>query len=70
MQLISLGTDKAVKVWDLRNQKCLQTITPKDWISAEDAHPTCLAYDSERQRLVSSVGSGPDSRRVAPRMGS
>ena len=55
MQLVSLGADKTVKVWDLRNQKCLQTMTPKDWTSAEDANPTCLAYDAERQRLVSAV---------------
>ena len=57
LQLISLGADHVVKVWDLRNQKCLQTIAPKDWgpSAAEDSHPTCLAYDTSRQRLVSAV---------------
>lgn len=27
--LVSLGTDKMVKVWDVRNYKCLQTIQDK-----------------------------------------
>jgi len=25
-QLISLGTDKVIKVWDVRNYRCMQTI--------------------------------------------
>ena len=54
---MSLGADHVVKVWDLRNQKCLQTIAPKDWgvAAVEDSHPTCMAYDASRQRLVSAV---------------
>lgn len=28
-QLISLGTDKVVKIWDIRNYQCIQTITDK-----------------------------------------
>lgn len=69
VQLVSLAADKVVKVWDLRNQKCLQTISPKDWTSAEDARPSCLAYDSERQRLVSAVRLLSPTRPQKPAFG-
>ena len=58
LQLMSLSADSVVKVWDLRNQKCLQTIGPRDWGGAvEDSRPTCLAYDASRLRLVSAVST-------------
>ncbi|CEM26365.1 unnamed protein product [Vitrella brassicaformis CCMP3155] len=35
-QLISASSDKVVKVWDIRNFRCMQTLTMKD---SDDTHP-------------------------------
>ena len=40
-----MSGDKTIKVWDLRNHKCLQTITPDDWTRREESKPHCLMYD-------------------------
>ena len=45
VQVISMAADNVVKVWDLRNHRCVQTITDADWPSQEDAHPTAMMYD-------------------------
>lgn len=43
--------DKVVKVWDIRNYKCLQTIADKTVYHPEDALGTVL-YDGRRSQLV------------------
>lgn len=50
---MSLSSDSVVKIWDLRTQGCLQTISPLDWSQPEDANPTAMSFDSARKRLVS-----------------
>lgn len=40
-----MAADNVVKVWDLRNHRCVQTITDADWPSQEDAHPSAMMYD-------------------------
>lgn len=45
VQVISMAADNVVKVWDLRNHRCVQTIIDADWPSQEDAHPTAMMYD-------------------------
>lgn len=50
--VISLSLDRSVKVWDLRNHKCLQTIEADDWPKHVDAHASCMTYDKIRRRLV------------------
>ena len=52
-QVLSLAADHILKVWDLRTQGCLQTISPQDWPTPEDAQPTAMMYDSNRRRMVS-----------------
>jgi hypothetical protein len=49
---MSLAADKVIKLWDLRNQRCLQTIVAADWPLKEDAAPNCALYDGVRHRLV------------------
>lgn len=40
-----MAADNVVKVWDLRNHRCVQTIIDADWPSQEDAHPSAMMYD-------------------------
>lgn len=40
------------QVWDIRNNRCLQTMTDKQKHRPEDAL-TCLLYDAKQQRLLS-----------------
>lgn len=48
VQVISKAADNVIKVWDLRNHRCIQTITDLDWPSQEDAHPSVMMYDVAR----------------------
>eukprot|EP01063_Lacrimia_lanifica_P033008 TRINITY_DN5765_c0_g1_i1.p1 TRINITY_DN5765_c0_g1~~TRINITY_DN5765_c0_g1_i1.p1 ORF type:complete len:1429 (+),score=429.72 TRINITY_DN5765_c0_g1_i1:89-4288(+) len=51
-QLFSLSLDKAIKIWDLRTMKCLQTISNEEMsLNSEDALST-LAFDKNRGALV------------------
>ena len=50
-QLLSLSTDKAIKVWDLRTMRCLQTLTNDDICKIEDPINT-IAFDCFRGTLV------------------
>lgn len=50
-QLISLSVDKVVKVWDIRNYRCMQTFTDKTEYKPED-RLTCMAFDTEGPALV------------------
>ena len=43
-----MAADNVIKVWDLRNHRCMQTITDVDWPSQEDAHPSTMMYDPAR----------------------
>eukprot|EP00798_Chlamydomonas_sp_ICE-L_P024012 gene24012-9585_t len=40
--VFSLSVDKVIKVWDLRNHRCLQTIQQDDWRKPEESKPHCL----------------------------
>jgi len=50
-QLISMSVDKVVKVWDIRNYKCIQTFTDKTEYKPED-RLTCMAFDEDGPALV------------------
>lgn len=50
-QLISLSVDKVVKVWDIRNYRCIQTFTDKTEYKPED-RLTCMAFDEEGPALI------------------
>lgn len=52
---MSLSTDHVIRLWDLRNQKCLQTIVPTDWPRKEDSLPTSILYDGVRHRLLTAT---------------
>jgi WD40 repeat protein len=54
-QLFSLSSDHVIKVWDLRTNKCTQTITADDWLKPEDVAPVAIAYDGTRKRLVTTI---------------
>ncbi len=47
-QVVSMAADNVIKVWDLRNHRCIQTIADVDWPSQEDAHPSAMMYDPAR----------------------
>jgi WD40 repeat protein len=53
--VFSMSSDKMIKVWDLRNHKCLQTIAPEDWTKREESKPYCLMYDSIHRRIVTAM---------------
>ncbi|KAG2450287.1 hypothetical protein HYH02_004795 [Chlamydomonas schloesseri] len=54
-QIISLSTDHVVKIWDIRNHKCIQSLPDRELLNmpqmTEDAVTPAL-YDSERRQLV------------------
>lgn len=51
-RLFSLSADKVIKVWDIRTNRCFQTIT-----NATNYWPEnclyCLCYDQQKQRIIS-----------------
>ena len=51
LQIISLGSDKSVKVWDIRNHRCLQTLTDKELYKLDDTLLT-MAFDHRRKLLL------------------
>jgi hypothetical protein len=55
LQVISMAADKVIKIWDLRNHRCIQTITDTDWPTPEDNKPYSLIYDSSRSRMVTAA---------------
>ncbi len=52
VQVVSMAADNVIKVWDLRNHRCIQTITDVDWPSQEDAHPSAMMYDPARSAVL------------------
>ena len=54
-QIISLSTDKVIKIWDMRMQKCLQTIQDKVKHRPEDCLTT-MFFDRDRNRLLTASG--------------
>eukprot|EP00742_Colponemidia_sp_Colp-10_P008505 GILJ01009216.1.p1 GENE.GILJ01009216.1~~GILJ01009216.1.p1 ORF type:complete len:1025 (-),score=150.44 GILJ01009216.1:215-3289(-) len=50
-QLITLSVDKVVKVWDVRNYKCIQTIVDKNQYRPEN-RITAMSYDNEHNCLA------------------
>lgn len=54
-QLFSMSVDNVIKVWDLRTNKCTQTITHDEWPQSEDAQPLSMVYDSGRKRLITAA---------------
>mmetsp|Transcript_13415 Transcript_13415/g.44193 ORF Transcript_13415/g.44193 Transcript_13415/m.44193 type:complete len:870 (+) Transcript_13415:164-2773(+) len=53
-QLVSLSTDKCIKVWDLRNHKCIQTIIDEE-VHRPENRITAIMYDAKRSRLVTAT---------------
>lgn len=52
VQIISMSSDGVIKLWDLRNNKRLQTIDSSIWKEMGERSPTCMVYDGSRRRLV------------------
>lgn len=50
-QIVSLSVDKCIKVWDLRNHRCLQTITDATKYRPEDQIQSIL-YDKNKRWLL------------------
>lgn len=53
-QIISLSVDKCIKVWDLRNHRCLQTIMDTTKYRPEDQIQSVL-YDRNKKWLLSAT---------------
>ena len=47
-----MSTDHVIKAWDLRTNKCIQTITADDWPRSDDSEPVAMVFDEGRKRLV------------------
>lgn len=47
-----MSTDHVIKAWDLRTNKCIQTITADDWPRSEDPQVAAMVFDESRKRLV------------------
>lgn len=50
-QIISLGSDKSIRVWDIRNHKCLQTIQDKELYKLDNTILS-MAFDHQRKLLL------------------
>ena len=50
-QLITCSVDKYIKVWDLRNYKCLQTLVDKTHYRPEN-RISAFVYDPVRRQLL------------------
>ena len=61
MQIISLSSDRVVKVWDMAHSECIQSI------NSEHTRPATIAYDPTRKRLIT-CSRRPYSWRVNPRI--
>ena len=53
-QLVSLSSDKTMKVWDLRNNRCVQTFQDETHYRPEN-RISSLTYDNVRSRLVTAT---------------
>ncbi|KAK9827807.1 hypothetical protein WJX74_003219 [Apatococcus lobatus] len=51
-QVISMSSDSIIKLWDLRNNRCMQTLTEKSWAHTSHAHPAAMIYEPRRNRVV------------------
>ena len=49
--MISLGTDKVVKIWDIRTYRCVQTLVDKFSYRPED-RLICMIYDSKIHSIL------------------
>ncbi|GAB4819533.1 hypothetical protein N2152v2_006579 [Parachlorella kessleri] len=58
-QAITLAEDHTIRVWDLRNHSCVQTINPSEWERGEDSRAEALFYDIRYNRLVTAGSSRP-----------
>jgi len=58
-QLISLGADNVVKVWDIRNQRCIQTLNDARTMDKPTTANSLniIMYNRETQRLFASSSS-------------
>lgn len=57
-----MSADHVIKVWDLRNNGCVQTIEPDHWpIKGEERHPYAMFFDTMRKRVVTAVSCGQDA---------
>jgi WD40 repeat protein len=50
-----MSMDHVIKVWDLRTNKCIQTLTTSDWPRPHDALAQTIIYDAARKRLITSA---------------
>lgn len=66
-QIISLSIDGVTKVWDLRNNECLQSITDGENLREKGAKNATIVYDNARHRLIT-VGLCPHIWRVNPQI--
>ncbi|KAK9843929.1 hypothetical protein WJX84_008712 [Apatococcus fuscideae] len=54
-QVVSMSADHVIKLWDLRNNRCMQTIVEKSWPQQSEAHPSVMAYEPRRRRVVTAT---------------
>ena len=50
-----MSADHVIKLWDLRNNRCMQTIVEKSWPQQSEAHPSVMAYEPRRRRVVTAT---------------
>ena len=62
-QLISLSTDKVIKIWDLRTNKCMQTIMDKEHYWPENKI-TSLMFNGMKKCIVSGAVKLKERHRI------
>lgn len=62
-QLISLSTDKVIKIWDLRSNKCMQTIIDKEDYWPEN-RITSIMYNRDRRCIVTGAVKLKEKHRI------
>lgn len=62
-QLISLSTDKVIKIWDLRTNKCMQTIMDKEHYWPENKI-TSLMFNGVKKCIVSGAVKLKERHRI------
>lgn len=62
-QLISLSTDKTIKIWDLRTNKCMQTIVDKEHYWPENKI-TSIMFNESKKCIVSGAVKLKERHRI------
>ena len=53
--MITMAADKVIKVWDIKAQRCIQTIDARHYPDPHDFKPSAIWYEPETRRLLTAA---------------